>query len=677
MLKIAVLSDSHLGFGSDTERAEDAFNGFELALKTALKEEPQPQIILLAGDIFHEKIPRQETLGKAIELFTKINKSMKTKPQILKRVRNGKEEVVREFIPPIIAIWGTHEKRHPDSTNPVQILDKAGLIYCLHGESILVECGYDRIGIHGISGIPDAYVTDALKSWNPKHFPECQNILLIHQNFRELMPQVEHGLEFSDLPKDFITFCGHIHHAEQFTHPVSKKPIIFTGSTVSTQLQKTEAEKSKGFYVIEFGRERYDIRFVPIRTRPFYYENLSVNYKKPVEILHEIDNVIGKIEKNHFFVENEKPIIRIKLDGKLAEGFRTEDLNLSPVMKDYEQKFILSIDKSELISSNAEQHSALLAQIRDNKLSIDEIGIDILGKNLNLYVDPEKLSMIFHHLAEEELELAENIIEGKYEPKQKILEYVSQDIVEPVAATDTEKSLGNPQESQTSQPEIQQPQPIETQAEQSSAGHSRNLISASVQPSSVSQPPVIQPQPQVQKKAPDPTTLHLAETGLSMLGTAGKPSKSSSAPVRTAQIQQAPARKSAPDPTTLHLAESGLSMLGSGSGKSAGKSVGFKIPAPAQAKNPNVVLTQGGKTSSVDASVGLSMLASSDKKEKPVIRVKETLGGQTVSKIAGQPHAKPLTQAPTLRRWKMDEEEEIIKIKKDGFDLKKWLNKDR
>ena len=275
MLKIAILSDPHLGFGAGTERSEDAFNQFEQALKAAIKEEPQPQFILLCGDIFHDKIPRQEILGKAIDLFTKANKMLRTKPQILRRIKNNNSETVKDFIPPIIAIWGTHEKRHSDSTNPVQILEKAGLLYCLHAESILVECGYDKIGIHGLSGMPEASAKDALKSWNPKPFTEGQNIMLLHQNLKEAMPPVDFALEFSDLPKDFITFFGHIHNTSQHLHPVSKKPITIVGSTVATQLQKIEAETSKGYYIIEFGREKYDIKFVPIRTRPFYYKTID------------------------------------------------------------------------------------------------------------------------------------------------------------------------------------------------------------------------------------------------------------------------------------------------------------------------------------------------------------------------------------------------------------------
>lgn len=654
MLKVAILSDSHLGFGFGTERENDSFTNFELAVRTALKEEPQPQIMLLVGDIFHEKIPKQEVLAKTIELFAKINKLMKARPQVLRRVKDGKEDIIKEFIPPIIAIWGTHERRHTDSVNPVQILEKAGLLTCLHAESILVECGYDKIGIHGLSGVPDNYAKETLKSWNPKPFTECQNILMLHQNFKEVMPNVEPALEFSDLPKDFITLLGHIHSTSQHTHPVSKKPIIVVGSTVSTQLHKSEAEIPKGYYTIEFGREKFDFKFGQIRTRPFYYQTLSVDKKKPSEILYLTEQLIGKICKDHFFVENEKPILKIKLEGVLADGFRPEDLNLSPVMKEFEQKLILVIDKSYLESSGTEEHSKLLAEIRDKKLSIDDVGIEILSKNLSLNVDIQKLNNIFHLLSENNLEQAEAIIEGRYEPKLNHVEYVSPAPSSEIVQENT-PTFENPM-SQSVQ-EDPPPQPREIQ-------------------------PVVQSQP-VRRSAPDPTTLQLAESGMSLLGMSGGSRKSSPAPVRAPvapqyQPQSTPIRKSAPDPTTLHLAESGMSLLGMSSGSrksSSAPAVRTAAPSPTPSRAP-VVQTQAGKISSVDATVGLSMLASSDNKPKPTIRMREQPGGQTVQKIAGQPHAKPLGTAPPPRRWNLSDDE-IITIKKDAFDIKKWLNKDK
>ena len=418
MLKIAVLSDTHLGFGIGTERENDCYENLEQATKLALKE--GAQLILMCGDIFHDKIPRQEVLGKAIEIFTRVNRSMNSAPKLLKRVKLGNTEVFKELvIPPVIAIWGTHERRHIGSTNPVQILEKAGLMACLHTESILVECNSDKIGIHGMSGVPEQYAKDTMKAWSPKPFEDCFNILMLHQNIKEAMPPVDYALDFGDFPKDFISLCGHIHSTSRHKHPVSKNPIIVVGSTVTTQLQKIESETPKGFYIFEFGRENYNYKFVTIKTRPFFYETLDVAGKRPAEILADVEEKILSILKNNPVPENVKPVIRLKLDGTLAQGFRTEDFNFSRILAGFEQKVILSLDKSKLEATDSQQHSKLLEDLRDRKLSIDEIGIKILEKNLGVNINAEKLGTIFNLLSEDEIEQAELAIEGQYKNKSK------------------------------------------------------------------------------------------------------------------------------------------------------------------------------------------------------------------------------------------------------------------
>src|SRR3990167_10097977 len=100
MLKVAVISDTHLGFAYGTERQEYSFINFEQAFNNAVRE--QPQAILLGGDIFHDKIPKQEILGRAIELFTKMNRAMKKKLTVVRKIKDGKVELEKYQIPPII-----------------------------------------------------------------------------------------------------------------------------------------------------------------------------------------------------------------------------------------------------------------------------------------------------------------------------------------------------------------------------------------------------------------------------------------------------------------------------------------------------------------------------------------------------------------------------------------------
>ena len=725
MLKIAVLSDTHLGFGIGTERENDCYENLEQATKLALKE--GAQLILMCGDIFHDKIPRQEVLGKAIEIFTRVNRSMNSAPKLLKRVKLGNTEVFKELvIPPVIAIWGTHERRHIGSTNPVQILEKAGLMACLHTESILVECNSDKIGIHGMSGVPEQYAKDTMKAWSPKPFEDCFNILMLHQNIKEAMPPVDYALDFGDFPKDFISLCGHIHSTSRHKHPVSKNPIIVVGSTVTTQLQKIESETPKGFYIFEFGRENYNYKFVTIKTRPFFYETLDVAGKRPAEILADVEEKILSILKNNPVPENVKPVIRLKLDGKLAQGFRTEDFNFSRILAGFEQKVILSLDKSKLEAIDSQQHSNLLEDLRDRKLSIDEIGIKILEKNLGINISAEKLGTIFNLLSEDEIEQAELAIEGnlnpqiqgmentprifhKYEAKPEEIKY-AEPVVELMQARQTavapeietkkeamsEAKIVAPQQKQ----EVQQRQataPPETVylAESglsllagSSRQQARSVVQQQQQPRSAPQPPVQRPQTQMIGAE----TNGLAESGLSK--NAGQGVARSSEFFNSQDSQSS---------------EFGLSMLASSNKKpnnisrTIEKSSRFATadtkPAPrisdlveqkVRQEKEKEVLTQGGKISGGAVESGLSMLASSDKKAPPSIRLKEGQNLKTISvvkgavarpplRIAERPAERSAAAQPAQRQPAAiapNTAKPRVSQGKEKFDIQKWLNKE-
>ena len=406
MLKIAILSDTHLGFAWGEERQEDSFNNLEQAFLLAAKQEPD--LVLLAGDIFHDRIPRQEILGRAIELFSKFSKKLKSKPFCVRAVKDRQAFDVKNNVPPIIAIWGTHERRHAGTTNPLQILEKAGLITLLHAESILLEINSDRIGLHGLSGVPEQIAKDALHAWEPEPFENAANILMLHQNFKEIMPPVEHAIEFSDLPEGFdLIVLGHVHNTQIKKHPLNKTPILVVGSTVSTQLQKIESEVKKGFYIAEVGRRSVELKFVQIDTRPFFYESIDATNLKPAEISIKIRELVRQYISKNF---SQKPVIRVRVDGILPENFSPTDFDSKALAHEFFDKIILSVDKSRLVSQQLAAQSKLLQELKASKLSIDQIGIEILSRSLKEKCDLKKLEEIFSFFVGGEVDRAEELI---------------------------------------------------------------------------------------------------------------------------------------------------------------------------------------------------------------------------------------------------------------------------
>ncbi len=407
-MKLAFISDLHLGFAFGTERGDESFENADKAFELALKE--KPDIVLIGGDIFHDKIPRQEVIGKAIELFTKLNLKLK-KVLLLKKITKDKQTIEKkELIPAVIGIWGTHERRHANSTNPAQLLEKAGLMQLLHAESILVEVGYEKIGIHGLSGVPDDYALDALKSWKPEPFENAHNVLMLHQNLAELLPLETNAISFADLPEKFDFYLlGHFHWHLEEKHPKTKAPILIPGSTIVTQLSQKEATGDKGFFIIDLPPEKKlrDIIFKIIPTRPAHYLLLELYGKKPIEIQFTISQAITKALS---LVHSIKPMIKVKVKGTLASGFSPSDVNISQIYKDFAGKAILDIDKSDLAAAEAEAKTSLLQDLKDKKISLDVLGLELIKKNLQFPIDMQKLEQLFNLLAEEELEKAEGII---------------------------------------------------------------------------------------------------------------------------------------------------------------------------------------------------------------------------------------------------------------------------
>jgi DNA repair protein SbcD/Mre11 len=402
-MKIAVISDLHLGFQFGTERGEDAFRNASEAFSKALEE--KVDLVLLPGDIFHDKVPKPEVISRAIELFAYLKKIPKIKVINLKS--KEEDQILNQEIPAIITIYGTHERRNPGSVNPVQLLEKAGFLTHLHAESALIEVGKERIGIHGLSGIPDQFAIQAMESWNPQPFPQIPNFLLIHQTFKELIPDVKQNvMSYANLPRGFNLFIlGHIHWRVEDKHPFTETPILVPGSTVRTQLRKIEAEREKGFYIININEDKFNISFKNLENvRKFFYEIINVNGKKPSELVTEIQERISIILKTH--TKKISPLIRFKLKGVLAEGFLPTDLNFTPIQKKFSERTILYFDRSKIESSQLGERAKLLYNLKQNKVSVEEIGMKLLLENLKI-TDPKQ--------AKDMQEIFEKLVEGNLE----------------------------------------------------------------------------------------------------------------------------------------------------------------------------------------------------------------------------------------------------------------------
>lgn len=406
-MKIAVIGDTHLGFAWGTPREKDSFRNARDAVGKALEE--NPDIIIQLGDMFHDRVPRFEILAPGMEVFSTA--SAKLKPvKIYSRIRGGKEEQLNEEIPAVITIFGNHERRSEQYVNPVQVVARSKAIYTMHSESIVVESGGKRLGIHGLSSVPNNVCREVLKKWNPQPFPGMPNIMLLHQNFKEVIPVLGDEVpSFADLPTGFDTYlCGDIHWRVEDQHPSTGAPIIFTGSTVKTQLKKLESTQKKGIYVVNFNSSPAKIILKELDTpRDFVYVDLNIDGKKPSEIITKIEEDI--IEKIKYHIKKLKPIVRYKLKGNLADGFLPTDLTFKRLIRKYEDKMLVFIDKKKVTSDKLSERAKFLSDLKNKKVSVEQLGLSLLCKKMGIK-DSRKVEGLLNALSEGDLGKAKELL---------------------------------------------------------------------------------------------------------------------------------------------------------------------------------------------------------------------------------------------------------------------------
>ncbi len=372
-MKIAIMSDFHLGYGKNTERSEDAFKQAKEAMQKAVQE--PVSLILVSGDFFDSSTPSTETLFEAIQLLLIPKKARKADVKISKEGNELSFEGI-----PVIAISGTHEFRGKDFKNILSVLQEANLLFYLHGSSLPVS-GDEEIEVFGLSGVPEKKAVDVFNEWKPKPVKGKKNFLLFHQSIKEFLPtddpmSVTLGLEH--LPAGFDLYIdGHLHwsNVTQF----EKGKLLLPGSTVITQMKKLEAEKPKGFYAME--TQTLVEKFVGLEhQRRLFYHKIDVSR----ETLSELKEKIRSEIKKDLSLNSAKlsPLIRLKLAGELMRGLSVSDFNAEEILKEFDGKAIFSVSK-DFSSASFKQRIKELREMQESRASVSSLGMKLLEKNLS------------------------------------------------------------------------------------------------------------------------------------------------------------------------------------------------------------------------------------------------------------------------------------------------------
>lgn len=400
-MKIAIMSDFHLGFG-EKERTAESYANAKSALNLAI--ENNADLILLAGDIFDEAIPSQECLYQALKLFsTAKNVERESKLKIVSGKRKGSEFTLKGI--PIAAIFGTHEYRGQEQANVLDILQEAGCLLKLHGEAALFEKEGEKVCIYGMGGVPEKKAIDVLHLLNPQPFPGSFNIFFMHQSIKEFLPfedDMVATIALSDFPKGFdLIVNGHLHWHK--LDKINESIFIMPGSTITTQMKKIESEAGKGIFILETKTRNADFLLLP-NQRKFFYKTAILKESMPEDAKELVKKEITEILKSKFSL---KPLIKIKIKGSLAKGISSSDLDFSHIEDEFSEKAFVSISKDFEVSE-FKKKIAELRNEQQKKQSIKELAMGIFEKNLkesnfNNEFDYEKMLQL---LSEDETEEA-------------------------------------------------------------------------------------------------------------------------------------------------------------------------------------------------------------------------------------------------------------------------------
>lgn len=409
-MKIAIVSDFHLGFASDSARGKDAFLQARQALEIAAKE--CCELVLFAGDFFDERIPLQETWHDSFELLSVLLEARKPEIKIFKEKHGKKVQANFEGIP-FIAIHGTHELRSKDYKNALQVLERAGFLLYLHASKAIIEKGNERIAVHGLGGVPEKRALEAFKAWNPAPEKGCKNILLFHQSLKEFLPfddEMTATLSISDLPKGFdLLVDGHLHWSKE--ESCESRMLLLPGSTVSTQLKNLESKKLKGLYLYDSSSGALSFKEIPIQRKLFYHK-LSFEDSSPQEVLQKCrQTILEDLQKNS---KELAPMIRIKCTGTLKKGFVQSDILFKDLEQEFKEKAIFSLDKAfslEPFKKTIQELRELQAQ----KKSVAAMGLELLEENLEKtsFSNAFDVKRVFELLAQKDLEKAEKVLMKK------------------------------------------------------------------------------------------------------------------------------------------------------------------------------------------------------------------------------------------------------------------------
>ncbi|KAI9810651.1 MAG: meiotic recombination, partial [Pycnora praestabilis] len=315
-IRILVATDSHVGFGErDPIRGDDSWKSFHEVM--CLAKEQDVDMVLLAGDLFHENKPSRKSMYQVMRSL-RMN-CYGEKPCELEMLSDATENFQGAFnhvnyedpdinvAIPVFSIHGNHDDPSGEGhLAALDLLQISGLInyYGRTPESdnimikpVLLQKGHTKLALYGMSNVRDERLFRTFRDGKVRFFqPSTQkndwfNLMSVHQNHHAYT-------ETGYLPENFLpefldlVVWGHEHECliNPKYNPEMNFHVMQPGSSVATSLVPGEAATK---YVAVLSVTGKDFKVEPIRlktVRPFVMKEMILHQEKGMKALAKKEN---------------------------------------------------------------------------------------------------------------------------------------------------------------------------------------------------------------------------------------------------------------------------------------------------------------------------------------------------------------------------------------------------
>ncbi|OOG00682.1 hypothetical protein ASPCADRAFT_158962, partial [Aspergillus carbonarius ITEM 5010] len=344
-IRILVSTDNHVGYNErDPIRGDDSWKSFHEVM--CLAKEHDVDMVLLAGDLFHENKPSRKSMYQVMRSI-RMN-CLGDKPCELEMLSDASENFQGAFnhvnyedldinvAIPIFSIHGNHDDPSGEGhLAALDLLQVSGLLnyYGRTPESdniqirpVLLQKGRTKLALYGMSNVRDERLFRTFRDNKVKFYqPSIQkedwfNLICVHQNH---YAHTETGY----LPENFLpefldlVIWGHEHECliNPRMNPETKFHVMQPGSSVATSLVPGEAVAKHVAILSVTGRE---FKCEPIRlksVRPFAMREIVLSEEKGAQKLARKEN--NRTEVTRFLMS----IVEELIEEAKAEWLESQD----------------------------------------------------------------------------------------------------------------------------------------------------------------------------------------------------------------------------------------------------------------------------------------------------------------------------------------------------------------